>query len=202
MDELGLRYGPDSLSALLRFQALLAKWNRIYNLTAIRDPEIMLSHHLLDSASASPYLYGQRVLDVGTGPGLPGIPLAILNPGHFFVLLDSNAKKTRFVRQAVLELSLTNVEVVQDRVERFKPAALFDTIITRAFAAVSEILSTTARLLTERGRLLAMRGRVPDCETAYAGYQSTLIPIRVPGIDAERHILLMCPESAEPELIR
>lgn len=197
LDEMEIGYGPEILSSLLEFRALLSKWNKTYNLTAIRDAEAMISHHLLDSLSVSPYLCGQRVLDVGTGPGLPGIPLSMLHTDKSFVLIDSNGKKARFVRQAVLELGLTNVEVVQNRVERFKNELLFDTIVTRAFAAMSGILSSSSHLLQKAGRILAMRGRLPDRETRYPGLRSTLIPIRVPGVHAERHILMLTPETAE-----
>jgi 16S rRNA (guanine527-N7)-methyltransferase len=196
LDKLGLENSPELLSSLLEFRSLLSKWNKIYNLTAIRDPETMISYHFLDSLSVSPYLRGRRVLDIGTGPGLPGIPLAMLHSDKFFVLIDSNGKKARFVRQAVLELGLTNIEVIQDRVERFKNELLFDTIVTRAFSATSGILSHSAHLLKEGGRLLAMRGRLPDRETCYPGFRSTVIPIRVPGVPAERHILMLTPETA------
>ncbi|MGH8550031.1 MAG: 16S rRNA (guanine(527)-N(7))-methyltransferase RsmG [Methylococcales bacterium] len=197
LDELEIGYSPEFLSSLLEFLALLSKWNKTYNLTAIRDPETMISHHLLDSLSVSPYLRGGRVLDVGTGPGLPGIPLSMLHTDKTFVLSDSNAKKTRFVRQAVLELGLANVEVVQNRVERFQNELLFDTIVTRAFAAIPGILSSSSHLLKKAGRVLAMRGRLPDRETAYPGFRTTLIPVRVPGVHAERHILMLTPATAE-----
>ncbi|MCI0668554.1 MAG: 16S rRNA (guanine(527)-N(7))-methyltransferase RsmG [Methylococcaceae bacterium] len=194
----GIACNPELLSGLLDFLALLSKWNKTYNLTAIRDPLTMISHHLLDSLSLSPYIRGQRVLDIGTGPGLPGIPLSILHSDKSFVLIDSNGKKTRFVRQAVLELGLMNVEVVQDRVERFKNELLFDTIVTRAFAAMSEILSSSSHLLKDGGRILAMRGRLPDRETNYPGFRASVIPIRVPGVHAERHILMLTPQAHEP----
>ncbi len=195
LDEMAIGYRPELLSGLLEFRALLAKWNGTYNLTAIRDPETMVSGHLLDSLSVSPHLRGQRVLDVGTGPGLPGIPLSMLHPDKFFVLIDSNGKKTRFVRQAVLELGLANVEVIQERVERFKNGLLFDTIVTRAFAAISGILSSSSHLLKHSGRLLAMIGRLPASDTVYPGFTPEVMPIRVPGVKAERHIVMLTPET-------
>lgn len=196
LNELNIGYSPKNLSDLLEYRTLLSKWNTLYNLTAIRDPESMISHHLLDSLAVSPYLFGRRVLDVGTGAGLPGIPLAMLNPNRSFVLIDSNGKKTRFVRQAVLELALTNVEVVQNRVERVTNELLFDTIVSRAFAVVSGLLAASAHLLKADGRLLAMRGCLRDQETRYPGFAAAPIPIRVPGVGAERHILVLTPETA------
>lgn len=198
LGELGLCCGADRLTQLIAFQTLLSKWNKTYNLTAIRDPRKMVSYHLLDSLSVSPYLMGRRVLDIGTGPGLPGIPLSMIHPDKHFILVDCNAKKTRFVRQVMLELELTNVEVVHDRVERFKSKALFDTIVTRAFSAIPEILFSSSHRLTADGRLLAMRGRLPEIEIRYPGFRTTVIPVRVPGIDGERHILMMTPETAKP----
>ncbi|MGH8497234.1 MAG: 16S rRNA (guanine(527)-N(7))-methyltransferase RsmG [Methylococcales bacterium] len=197
LDELEIDHSPEILSKLLEFRVLLSKWNKTFNLTAIRDAEAMISYHLLDSLSVSAYLQGQRVLDIGTGPGLPGIPLSMLHADKFFVLIDCNGKKTRFVRQAVLELGLTNVEVIQERVERFNNELLFDTIVTRAFSTISGILSSSAHLLKERGQLLAMRGRFPDRETRHPGFAARLIPIRVPGLHAERHILVLKPETAK-----
>ncbi|MGH8476289.1 MAG: 16S rRNA (guanine(527)-N(7))-methyltransferase RsmG [Methylococcales bacterium] len=199
LDELKIGYSPEIITRLLEFRALLSKWNKIFNLTGIRDPETMISHHLLDSLSASAYLRGPLVLDIGTGPGLPGIPLAMVHADKKFVLIDSNAKKTRFVRQAVLELGLTHVEVMHERVEQFKNELLFDTMITRAVAEISGILSASAHLLREGGQLLAMGGRMPDHETLYPGFAARPIPIRVPGLHAQRHILILTPESAQIE---
>ncbi|MCI0655116.1 MAG: 16S rRNA (guanine(527)-N(7))-methyltransferase RsmG [Methylococcaceae bacterium] len=199
LDQLEIGYSPESLSKLLEFRTLLSKWNKTFSLTAIRDPETMISYHLLDSLSVSAYLRGRRVLDIGTGPGLPGIPLSMLHSDKSFVLIDSSGKKTRFVRQAVLELGLTNVEVVQERVERFKNELLFDTIVTRAFSAISGILSSSSHLLKEDGQLLTMRGRLPEPETRYPGFAAKLIPIRVPGLHAQRHILVLTPETAKHE---
>lgn len=198
LDELGIALSPERSCCLLEFLSLLSKWNKVYNLTAIRDPADMLSHHLLDSLSVSPYLCGQRVLDIGTGPGLPGIPLSILHAGKSFVLIDSNGKKTRFVRQAVLELGLSNVEVVQERVDRFQNELLFDTMVTRAYSAMPGILSGASHLLKKGGRILAMRGRMPDQPIDYPGFKASIIPTRVPGLHAERHILMLTSDLPEP----
>jgi 16S rRNA (guanine527-N7)-methyltransferase len=175
---------------LLDYLALLDKWNHAYNLTAIRDPGEMVRRQLLDSLSILPLVRGQRVLDVGTGPGLPGIPLAIALPGVHFTLLDSNGKKTRFVQQAVLELGLKNVAVVQGRVEAFRPAAGFDTITARAFADLPRMLGLVGHLLADGGELLAMKGTIPHQEIAALEATGVHIEVRtlvVPGDPAERH---------------
>jgi 16S rRNA (guanine527-N7)-methyltransferase len=158
---------------LLEFPRLLRKWNRVYNLTAIEDPAQMVRLHLLDSLSLLPYLRGARVLDVGTGAGLPGIPLAIMAPGAAFTLLDSNAKKTRFVRQAAIELGLANVQVEHARIEQFRPAQGFDTILTRAFASLPVIVAETARLLNPGGLILAQKGKLPSKHSAWPSLAST-----------------------------
>ena len=164
---------------------LLEKWNKAYNLTAIRNKAAMIGLHLLDSLAVAPYIQGPRIIDIGTGAGLPGIPLAIYYPELQFTLLDSNAKKTRFVQQAILALGLKNVTVTHTRVEQYEPEQNFDTVITRAFASLPDILKLTSHLLSEQGILLAMKGQttdIPELEDA----QTTIIPIHVPDVDAER----------------
>ena len=179
-------------SKLIKYVELLTKWNKIYNLTAVRKPEQMVTRHLLDSLSICPYLRGKSILDVGTGAGLPGIPLAIVFPERQFTLLDSNNKKTRFVVQAVSELELSNVDVVQSRVEEHKPDASFDTIITRAYSAIGGMVKQTSHLMANDGVFLAMKGVNPVAEidelpSNYIVNQS--IEIKVPGIEEERHLL-------------
>ncbi|MCU0234743.1 MAG: 16S rRNA (guanine(527)-N(7))-methyltransferase RsmG [Thermoanaerobaculales bacterium] len=137
---LGTPLGGETAARLLAYAALLIRWNRAYNLTAIRDPRAILARHLLDSLSILPWVRGPRLLDVGTGPGLPGIPLALADPGLSVTLLDANGKKVRFCRQCVIELGLTNVEVVQARVESYRPARGFDSVTTRAFADLHEVV--------------------------------------------------------------
>ena len=171
MDDLGIRLS-EGISALdipstqeqqrklLAFLRLIDKWNRVYNLTAIRDLRTGVDLHLLDSLTVWPYLRGERIIDVGTGAGLPGIPLAIMSGSRHFVLLDSNAKKTRFVQQAVIELGLPNVEVITTRVEDYRPERAFDTVVTRAYASLADILSKTRRLLIPRGVILAQKGQL------------------------------------------
>ena len=177
---------------LIKYVELLNKWNKTYNLTAVRKPEQMVTRHLLDSLSICPYLRGKSVLDVGTGAGLPGIPLAIVFPERQFTLLDSNNKKTRFVVQAVSELELPNVGVVQSRVEEFETEEPFDTITTRAYSAISDMVQQTSHLMARDGIFLAMKGANPIAEleelsSSYVVEESHLI--NVPGLDEERHLL-------------
>jgi 16S rRNA (guanine527-N7)-methyltransferase len=180
------------ISRLLKYVELLDKWNKTYNLTAVRKPDQMVTRHLLDSISICPYLRGKRILDVGTGAGLPGIPLAIVFPERQFTLLDSNNKKTRFVIQAASELELSNVDVVQSRVENAQFPESFDTIITRAYSSVGDMLKQTSHLLAKEGVFLAMKGINPVAELdelspEYAVKES--IEIKVPGLDEARHLL-------------
>lgn len=180
---------------LIAYVQLLEKWNRQYNLTAVRDPEQMIPRHILDSLSVLPYLKGSRVLDFGTGAGLPGIPLALVRPDLQFTLLDSNAKKISFVRQAVHDLEIRNATVALARVEKFEPEAKFDTLITRAFASLTEIISLSAHLCASNGRMLAMKGVFPQEELAGVGdnYRIDIKALTVPGLDAERHLVIVEP---------
>lgn len=188
LESLNLSLSENQIEQLLDFIKLLEKWNKAYNLTAIRDREAMVSLHLLDSLAITPYIEGKKIIDIGTGAGLPGIPLAIYFPEIEFTLLDSNAKKTRFVQQAILELKLKNVSVCHSRVEQFHPENNFDTVITRAFASLSDIVEWTAHLLSKEGVLLAMKGQSPDVLIMESA-KTTLIPVNVPGISAERCLI-------------
>ncbi|MCW8901296.1 MAG: 16S rRNA (guanine(527)-N(7))-methyltransferase RsmG [Gammaproteobacteria bacterium] len=179
-------------SSLIQYVDLLNKWNKTYNLTAVRKPDQMVTRHIIDSLSICPYLRGKHILDVGTGAGLPGIPLAIAFPERNFTLLDSNNKKTRFVTQAVSELELSNVDVVQSRVENFQTSALFDTITTRAYSAMGDMVKQTSHLLAADGTFLAMKGTNPVAEmdglpSNYKIEENHII--KVPGLDEERHLL-------------
>lgn len=185
---LNLSLGYDQIEQMLDFLKLIEKWNKTYNLTAIRDRESMVRLHLLDSLAIAPYLQGKRVVDIGTGAGLPGIPLAILLTEIEFVLLDSNAKKTRFVQQAILELKLDNVSVCHNRVEAYHPEQKFDTVITRAFASLSDIVALTAHLLNPDGVMLAMKGEVPDVLKLESA-KTELYTVSVPGLDAVRSLV-------------
>lgn len=178
------------------YLTLLERWNRAYNLTAVRDPEAMVIRHLLDSLSILPWLQGPRVLDVGSGAGLPGIPLAMARPDCEFCLLDSNGKRTRFLIQAVAELSLTNISVVRSRVEDYQPATLFNSVVSRAFATLAEMAADAGRLCAPNGRLLAMKGVFPDDELARLppGYAVVgVYPLHVPHLEAERHLVHLAP---------
>jgi len=183
----------DQQSSLRGYVALLEKWNKVYNLTAVRDPAQMVPQHLLDALSIRPYLSGKRILDVGTGAGLPGIPLAIAEPEREFILLDSALKRTRFVTQAVGELGLKNVEVVQARIEDYQPEALFDTITSRAFTATEDFVAATEHLLADDGLLLAMKGKLPQQEinSLPNKWACEAHKLDVPGVVGERHALLI-----------
>ncbi len=185
LEALDISIDDQQVTQLLAFVQLLEKWNKAYNLTAIRNKEAMIGLHILDSLAVAPYVQGPRIIDIGTGAGLPGIPLAIYYPSMHFTLLDSNAKKTRFVQQAILELGLKNVTVCHIRVEQYQPEFNFDTVITRAFASLPDIIELTTRLLSEQGILLAMKGQATDIPEL-DGAQTTIIPIHVPDVDAER----------------
>jgi 16S rRNA (guanine527-N7)-methyltransferase len=181
-------------SPLLAYLQLLAKWNRAYNLTAVREPSEMVTLHLLDSLSVNPYLYGERILDVGTGPGLPGIPLALANPAKHFTLLDSLGKKTRFIQQVINTLELANVTVVQSRVEAFQPPQGFSTVISRAFASLQEMVSHSSHCLERGGRMLAMKGQYPQAELETLGSEVEVLSVEqleVPGLSAARHLVIM-----------
>lgn len=190
---LNMNLTEDQVEQLLGFIKLIEKWNKAYNLTAIRDKEDMVRLHLLDSLAVLPFVEGRRVIDIGTGAGLPGIPLAICLPQIEFTLLDSNAKKTRFVQQVVLELGLKNVAICHNRVEQYQPGHAFNTVITRAFASLSDIVELTAHLLAEGGMLLAMKGPYVEAELAEVSADKTLIPIKVPGVEAERCLVRIRP---------
>ena len=186
LQSLALLLNEKQIQQLLDFINLIAKWNKTYNLTAIRNLDDMVSLHLLDSLAILPFIAGNRVIDIGTGAGLPGIPLAICSPYIHFTLLDSNAKKTRFVQQAVLELNLTNVTVYHQRVEDFLPEQLFETVLTRAFTNLADIVRLTNHLLTNKGVLLAMKGQYPESELIDLKANATVIPMTIPGIAAQR----------------
>ncbi|WP_031434352.1 16S rRNA (guanine(527)-N(7))-methyltransferase RsmG [Methylomarinum vadi] len=186
LQQLALPYDENQIEKLLAFIKLIEKWNKAYNLTAVRDRQDMARLHLLDSLAILPYVQGDRVADIGTGAGLPGIPLAIFLPQAAFTLLDSNSKKTRFVQQAALELQLNNITVQHCRVEQFKPDRPFSTVIMRAFASMENIIDLTGHLLADNAVLLAMKGQVPEQELMQLTENYTVIPIEVPGITAQR----------------
>jgi 16S rRNA (guanine527-N7)-methyltransferase len=191
---LGAPAGPDLAAALHRYLMLLQEWNRAYNLTSVTGLDDMAVRHILDSATARPYLQGAAVLDAGTGAGLPGIPLALLDPARHFTLLDSVGKKIRFLHQVVADLRLANVTLVQARLEDWEPQALFDTVICRAFGTLVDFAAVCGRCLAPDGRLVAMKGRHPDEElraVAAPWCVAAVERVTVPGLDAERHIVVL-----------
>lgn len=197
---LGLPLPEGAIPRLATYLALLERWNRAYNLTAVRDPDAMVIRHLLDSLSILPWIAGPRVLDVGSGAGLPGIPLAIARPEVTFCLLDSNGKRTRFLNQVVAELQLKNVEVVRSRVEDYQPEIPFNSVASRAFATLAELLANAGRLCAPQGRLLAMKGVFPDDELARLPPDYVLVgvyPLHVPNLEAERCLVHLAPASRD-----
>lgn len=184
---------PEEQQKLLDYLALLQKWNKVYNLTAIREPQQMVSNHLLDSLAVLPHLWPKRWLDVGCGAGLPGIVLAIVRPEWLFTLLDSNSKKTSFVQQACIELGLRNVEVHCGRIEEWQVAEKFDGIISRAFAETAEFVALTRNLLAKDGRWVAMKG-MPEQELTRLpeGVRvEQVTPLQVPKLEAARCLVVL-----------
>jgi len=192
--QLGLDAAASVESKLLIYIDILFKWNRIYNLTAIRDPEKMISGHLLDSLAVVPHLQGTRLLDVGSGAGLPGIPVALAKPEYEVTLLDSNHKKAAFLRQAAAELRLDNARIVCERVETWQPAGKFDCIVSRAFSELAEFVALAKHLLAPGGVFAAMKGVSPDeeIEALPRNFRvRQLLRLAVPGLAAERHLVLI-----------
>lgn len=200
LHQLGIQATTDQVLALDAFVRMLSRWNRVYNLTAVREPGEMVSRHILDCASVCPSLQGPRILDVGSGAGLPGIPLAVLNPALAFVLLDASGKRTRFMRQACIELALDRVSVVQERVERYRPDAAFDTVISRAFSSLGDFVDNAGPLRAPSGRLLAMKGRLDpgEIDRLPPGWH---VPgtqrLHVPGVEGARHLLTIEPKPRD-----
>lgn len=195
LDALKLELDSTQQQKLLDYVALIAKWNKVYNLTAVRAPEAMITQHLVDSLMVLPHLKDVgRLIDIGSGAGLPGIPLAIARPQWQISLLDSSHKKTTFLRQVCLELGLTNVEVVCERVEHFKPQEKYNAVISRAFADISEFARLSAHLPAKGGKLYAMKGIYPHEELGRLpqqfGLQET-IPLTLPGVDVNRHLAII-----------
>ncbi len=185
---------PALLARFTQLLRLLEKWNRAFNLTAVRNPDEMVARHILDSISARAFLVGASVLDVGTGAGFPGLPLALLEPQRHFTLLDSGGKKIRFVRHVQGELALDNVVVEHSRVEAFEPADLYDVVISRAFASLELFVRRCGGLVATGGRLLAMKGRYPDVEVKGVpkDWEVTEVArLKVPGLLGDRHMVVM-----------
>ena len=188
LDELPFTTNEGLIDKAVAFIEQLARWNKTFNLTGIRSEQDMVRQHLMDSFSIAPYVTGMRILDVGSGAGLPGLPLAILYPDKNFILLDSNGKKTRFMTQVVIDLGLSNVQVVQSRVEEYR-APPFDQVLCRAFAPLATIVKKVSHLVAQDGSLLAMKGKINEdtlLETSAPLRLSRVIPVQVPLIEAER----------------
>jgi len=188
---MGLTMPAAQQQKALAFLHFLEKWNNAYNLTAIRDFDGMMTHHLLDSLSIAPYIHGQRIIDVGSGAGFPGIPLALYYPQRHFVLLDSNGKKTRFLLQAKSEFDIANIDVVQMRVENYQTVSCFDAIIFRAVKSIPEMISKTQQLCCKNGQFLAMKAVYPAEELQNLSNPFTVQALSVPGLDAKRHLIII-----------
>ncbi|MGF1642851.1 MAG: 16S rRNA (guanine(527)-N(7))-methyltransferase RsmG [Thiotrichales bacterium] len=193
LQALASTWGDAQIDAAIRYLDLMQRWNAAFNLTAITEPRQMLVQHLFDSLAIAPFVTGPATLDIGTGAGLPGIPLALNAPDADFTLLDSNGKKIRFIRQAVIELRLTNVTIVHTRVADYQPTTAFDCIVSRAYASLRQFVDDARRLCNPGGRLLAMKARLredelgairPDCDFRVE-------PLKVPGLEAERHLVII-----------
>ncbi len=196
---LGLDLDDTTQAALLRYATLLRRWNRVYNLTAVDDPGAIVTRHLLDALAVLPWVPEGRLVDVGSGAGLPGLPLALARPELDVTLLDASSKRVRFLRQAVIELGLANAHPLQARAEAHRPQRRYDAVITRAFANISDMLSACRHLVADAGVILAMKGQRPDEELAALPPDIVLrdvVPLAVPGLDAARHLVRLVPATA------
>jgi 16S rRNA (guanine527-N7)-methyltransferase len=194
LDKAGISLSDHQKNQLVAYVDMLHKWNKAYNLTSVRDPNEMLVRHILDSVVVAPYLEGTRFIDVGTGPGLPGIPLSIVRPEAQFTLLDSLGKRVRFLRQVQHELKLDNVQPVQSRVEDFPAEPPFDGVISRAFASLTDMVQWCHHLPGEKGRFYALKGQLPDDEISQLPVEfsvESVIKLRVPELEGERHLVLL-----------
>lgn len=194
LQENGHHLDPETINKLVKYLELMQTWNKVYNLTTITNPRDMVYLHIIDSLAIQPYLHGTRMLDVGSGAGLPGLPLAIINPQQHWVLLDKNNKKTRFMTQAIAELKLSNVEAAHHRCEDFQPELCFDSILSRAFGTLGLFVETTEHLLCDNGIFIAMKGKYPQDELVdipkHFGIQ-TVASLKIKGMDIERHVVCL-----------
>ncbi|ECC1661748.1 16S rRNA (guanine(527)-N(7))-methyltransferase RsmG [Salmonella enterica subsp. salamae] len=194
LDEAGISLTDHQKTLLVAYVDMLHKWNKAYNLTSVRDPAEMVVRHILDSIVVAPYLQGQRFIDVGTGPGLPGIPLAIVLPDAHFTLLDSLGKRVRFLRQVQHELKLENITPVQSRIEVYPSEPPFDGVISRAFASLNDMVSWCHHLPGEKGRFYALKGQLPEDEIASLPDDfsvESVEKLRVPQLEGERHLVII-----------
>jgi 16S rRNA (guanine527-N7)-methyltransferase len=190
--EMNLSVSEQQQKQLIGFVEMLNKWNKAFNLTSVRDPEQMLIRHVMDSLAVSPYLSGKRFIDVGTGPGLPGIPLAIINPDKEFVLLDSLGKRIRFQKQVQFELKINNISSIESRVEAYQPENKFDGVLSRAFASIEDMLTWCHHLPHENGVFYALKGQLntEEMQAIPKGFKllDTLV-LKVPQLDEQRHLI-------------
>lgn len=194
LDEAGISLTDHQKNQLVAYVELLHKWNKAYNLTSVRDPNEMLIRHILDSIVVAPHLLGERFIDVGTGPGLPGIPLSIVLPDAHFTLLDSLGKRVRFLRQVQHELHLTNVTPVQSRVEDFPAEPPFDGVISRAFASLNDMVSWCQHLPGTQGKFYALKGLIPNDEMATLPAEfsvESIVKLDVPHLEGDRHLVVI-----------
>lgn len=202
LEALGQGLDAAQRRALIDFLAELARWSRAYNLTAVRDPDEMVTRHLLDSLAVRPYLHGREVVDVGTGAGLPGLVLAVAEPQRRFVLLDSGGKKVRFVRHVLLRAGLDNAAVVRTRAQDYPRTGSFDTVISRAFSDLGTMLAAAGHLAAPDGRILAMKGRVSErelTEVPSAYRRTALHRLAVPGLAGQRHLIELRPRTGSDQ---
>ncbi len=179
---------------LVEYLLLLHKWNQIHNLTSVRNPINMVSRHIIDSLTIAPYLQGPHIIDIGTGAGLPGIPLALTQPQYHFALLDSNGKKTRFLTHVLQTLAISNAEVISSRVEKYQPEICFNTLVSRAFSHLNDFLIKTQHLCCEKGIFLAMKGQYPSEEIKELDSHFKLLEtksLEIAGLDEKRHLLIV-----------
>jgi len=194
LDQAGISLTDHQKNQLVGYVDMLHKWNKAYNLTSVRDPNEMLVRHILDSIVVAPHLQGERFIDVGTGPGLPGIPLSIVRPECQFTLLDSLGKRVRFLRQVQHELHLTNVTPVQSRVEDFPAEPPFDGVISRAFASLNDMVNWCQHLPGTQGKFYALKGLIPNDEidTLPAQFSvESIVKLDVPHLEGDRHLVVI-----------
>ncbi len=197
LSENRLSLSETQVDQLVRYLDMMQTWNKVFNLTSITDAREMVYLHIIDSLLTAPFLIGNRFLDVGSGAGLPGIPLAILHPEHEWVLLDKNNKKTRFMTQAIAELKLPRVQTIHTRAEDYQPDRCFDGILSRAYATLALFIKTTRHLLCKNGTFIAMKGKYPQdeiTELASLTGEPTITPLTLKGMTLERHIVCMRPQ--------
>ncbi|MDQ8039294.1 MAG: 16S rRNA (guanine(527)-N(7))-methyltransferase RsmG [Rickettsiella sp.] len=194
LTENSLTFSHPVIAKLADYLLLIERWNRVYNLTSIHNPTQMIPKHILDSLSISPYLQGTRILDVGTGAGLPGIPLALTHPNYHFTLLDSNGKKTRFITHVIQKLAISNIDIIQARVENFRVSLCFDTIITRAFSTLTDFLKKTQHLACSKGIFLSMKGQYPteEINKLDSNFVVTSVnSVNIIGLNERRHVIVI-----------